>query len=62
MRSLSPCADAAGACGVACIGVRSGGIADADLRSAGASAVYDDVADLVGSLDGSPLAAILTPR
>jgi HAD superfamily hydrolase (TIGR01509 family) len=55
-------AEAAGACGVACIGVRSGGIADADLRSAGASAVYDDVADLVGSLDGSPLAAILTPR
>ena len=55
-------AKAAGACGVACIGVRSGGIADAELLDAGALAVYDDAADLARSLDDSPVAEILTRR
>ena len=55
-------AKAAGACGVACIGVRSGGIGDAELLGAGALAVYDDAADLAGSLDDSPVAEILTRR
>ncbi|WP_213815004.1 HAD family hydrolase [Glaciihabitans sp. dw_435] len=46
--------------GVACIGVRSGGISEAELREAGAVAVYADVADLLAQLDASPLAALVT--
>jgi HAD superfamily hydrolase (TIGR01509 family) len=47
---------AAAAAGVACIGVRSGGVSEAELRDAGAIAVYDDVADLLAKLSSSPLA------
>ena len=40
------------------VGVRSGGIAEAELREAGALAVYDDVGHLLKSLDSSPLAQL----
>lgn len=49
---------AAGRMGVACIGVRSGGISEAELRDAGAEIVYDDPADLVEHLDDSPIARL----
>jgi HAD superfamily hydrolase (TIGR01509 family) len=42
--------------GVRCVGVLSGGIPRADLEKAGATAVYDDPADLLRSLADSPLA------
>jgi HAD superfamily hydrolase (TIGR01549 family) len=41
--------------GVAGIGVRTGGIGPGELEDAGAIAVYDDVAQLLSELDGSPL-------
>lgn len=41
--------------GVRSIGVRSGGYGAAELREAGAIAVYDDVAALLAGLDDSPL-------
>lgn len=41
--------------GVRCIGVRSGGVGEAELRDAGAIAVVDDVAHLLRELDASPL-------
>ena len=41
--------------GVRCIGVLSGGYGAAELRDAGAIAVYDDVAGLLADLDASPL-------
>lgn len=44
--------------GVACIGVLSGGVSEAELRDAGAVAVYEDVADLLGHLDDSPIAGL----
>lgn len=46
---------AASRAGVRTIGVRSGGYSAAELREAGAIAVYDDVADLLAHLDVSPL-------
>lgn len=49
---------AAGRAGVACVGLRSGGIAAAELTGAGAVAVYDDPADLLGALPSSPLGAL----
>jgi HAD superfamily hydrolase (TIGR01509 family) len=48
---------AAAACGLRCIGVRSGGIGEAELRDAGAVEVYADAADLVAQLDASALPA-----
>ncbi|WP_031172410.1 HAD family hydrolase [Streptomyces durhamensis] len=42
--------------GVRCLGVLCGGIPRADLEEAGAEAVYADPADLLGRLEGSPLA------
>ncbi|WP_349897837.1 HAD family hydrolase [Parafrigoribacterium soli] len=48
--------EAAKRAGVACVGVRSGGVSEAELRAAGAVAVYDDVAHLVDNLESSPLA------
>ena len=48
--------DAAGKCGVAAVGVRSGGFSDDSLRAAGAVALYDDVAALLADYDRSPLA------
>lgn len=47
---------AAGRAGVACIGVLSGGFSAAELRDAGAIAVYASVAELLEQLDESPLA------
>lgn len=44
--------------GIPCVAVLTGGTADADLRDAGAVAVYDDVAALLAELQGSPLAAL----
>jgi HAD superfamily hydrolase (TIGR01509 family) len=46
--------EAAGRAGVRIIAVRCGGWSDTDLR--GASAVYDDPAELLAQLDSSPLA------
>lgn len=47
--------EAAARAGVECIGVRSGGFGDQELRDAGSVAVYDDVADLLAHLDDSPI-------
>ncbi|WP_127130042.1 HAD family hydrolase [Georgenia sp. SYP-B2076] len=44
--------------GVACIGVLTGGISAAELRDAGAVAVYDSVAHLLAELDGSAIASL----
>lgn len=51
---------AAARAGVGCVGLLSGGTSRAELRSAGAIAVYDDAADLLARLDESPLAALWT--
>lgn len=48
--------DAARRTGVDCIGLLSGGFGAEELLSAGAIAVYDDAADLLAQLDGSPIA------
>ena len=53
-------AAAAGACGIPCIGVRSGGVSAEELLAAGAAAVYDDAADLVAHLGESPFAPMLS--
>ena len=55
-------AEAAAACGVPSIGVRSGGVSDAELRGAGVLAVYDDAADLLANLAASPLGPLLPSR
>lgn len=49
--------EAAGKCGIAAIGVRSGKFPDEALLRAGAIALYDDVAALLADYDNSPLAA-----
>lgn len=49
--------EAAGKCGIAAVGLRSGRFADATLLEAGAVALYDDVAALLAGFDASPLAA-----
>jgi len=51
--------EAAGKAGVETVGVRSGGIGAAELREAGAVAVYDDPAHLLSELGSSPLARLL---
>ncbi len=48
--------EAAQRAGVACVAVRSGGWSEAELREAGAAAVYRDVAALLADLDQSPIA------
>ena len=48
-------AQAAGRAGVVTMGVLTGGTSEAELREAGAVAVYDDVAQLLRELDRSPL-------
>lgn len=50
---------AAGRAGVAFVGVLTGGISEAELRDAGAVAVYESVAELLEKLDESPLASLL---
>jgi HAD superfamily hydrolase (TIGR01509 family) len=52
--------EAAGRCGIAAIGVRSGKFADAVLRAAGAAALFDDVAALLQNYESSPLAGTTT--
>ncbi|KQN30569.1 hypothetical protein ASF00_07570 [Sphingomonas sp. Leaf34] len=47
--------EAAGKCGIAALAVRSGKFKDAQLQSAGAIAIYDDVAALLASYATSPL-------
>ena len=47
--------EAAGKCGIAAIALRSGKFADEALRTAGAVAIYDDVAALLAAYDCSPL-------
>lgn len=42
--------------GVDCVAVLSGGISAAELREAGAIAVFEDVAEILERLDESPLA------
>lgn len=44
--------------GVSSIGVRCGGVPDAELRAAGAAAVYEDPADIVEHLSESPIAGL----
>src|SRR3954447_26576779 len=51
--------EAATQAGLHCVGVRSGGISEAELRDAGAIAVYDNVGHLLTDLDSSPLAPLL---
>ncbi len=46
--------------GVPCVTVLTGGISAAELRDAGAVAVYRSVADLLDGLDGSPLGRVLS--
>jgi phosphoglycolate phosphatase-like HAD superfamily hydrolase len=44
--------------GVPCVALTCGGISAAELREAGAVAVYDDPADLLDRLEDSPLGAV----
>jgi HAD superfamily hydrolase (TIGR01509 family) len=46
---------AAGRAGIRGIGVLSGGIAEADLRDAGAAEIYDDAADLLAKISSSAI-------
>jgi HAD superfamily hydrolase (TIGR01509 family) len=48
--------EAAARAGMPCVCVRTGGIADEVLRSAGAIAIFDSVAALLADFDSSPLA------
>ncbi len=50
--------EAAARCGIAAVGVRSGGFPDATLQEAGAVALYDDVAALLRDYDRSPLSGM----
>jgi HAD superfamily hydrolase (TIGR01509 family) len=47
--------EAAAKCGIGTVAVRSGGFSDDALLQAGAIALYDDVAALLGDFDASPL-------
>jgi HAD superfamily hydrolase (TIGR01509 family) len=51
---------ASGRSGIPCVCVTSGGISEAELRDAGAAAVYRDCAELLEHLDESPIGALLT--
>jgi HAD superfamily hydrolase (TIGR01509 family) len=51
--------EAAASAGLECVAVLTGGSTRHDLEEAGAVAVYEDVADLLGRLDQSPLARLL---
>jgi len=53
--------EAARRAGLDCVCVLSGGIGEAELREAGAVAVYRDVAHLLEGLDASPLARVTRP-
>ena len=45
----------AGHCGITTLAVRSGGFSEESLRSAGAAAVYENVADLLQHIDEPPM-------
>lgn len=47
--------EAAGALGMPCVGVLTGGVGEDELRAAGAVEVYDGPAALLAGFDGSPL-------
>ena len=49
---------ASGRAGVTGIGVRCGGISEAELRDAGAAIVYEDPEDIVEHLEGSLIAKL----
>jgi len=49
-------AEAAARAGIGTVAVLTGGFSEAELREAGAVAVFDSVAELRSSLDGTPLA------
>lgn len=51
--------EASSRAGVPCIAVLSGGVGRGELEKAGAAAVFDDAQELLGNLDGSPIAALL---
>jgi phosphoglycolate phosphatase-like HAD superfamily hydrolase len=55
-------AHAAKAAGLLCIGVRSGGIADAELQAAGASPIFADPQDLLDHLESTRIAALVRGR
>jgi membrane protein len=48
--------EAAAKCGIAAVGLRSGGFPDDALTAAGAVSIYDDAAALLADYDRSPLA------
>lgn len=50
---------ASSAAGIPCVCVTTGGISEAELRDAGAAAVYRDCAELLQRLEESPIAALL---
>lgn len=50
---------AAAAAGVDCIALMCGGIGEAELREAGAAAVYGNPSELLQALEGSPLSRLL---
>jgi HAD superfamily hydrolase (TIGR01509 family) len=52
--------EAAARAEVPCVAVLTGGIAEQELRGAGAVAVYRDVAQLLDDFDSSPLGALVT--
>ncbi len=52
-------AEASARAEVTCIGLLSGGISSGELRRGGASAVFDDAADLCRHITRSPIAALI---
>lgn len=54
--------EAAAKLGIDVVAVLTGGTTGADLKDAGAVAVYEDVAELLDQLDDSPLARLLPNR
>lgn len=50
---------AAAACNLKCVAVLTGGISEAELRDAGAVAVYESPRHLLNELDTSPIATLL---
>jgi len=52
-------AKAAHRAGVTCIGVRSGGVSDAELENSGAAVVFDNAQALLDSIEQSPINRLL---
>jgi HAD superfamily hydrolase (TIGR01509 family) len=55
-------AEASTRAGVRCIGVLSGGFSRSELENAGASAVFENVSELIEHLDGSPIGDLSAGR